>query len=101
MGEGYWLMPNAVLFNKELTDKQKLLYCLISSLCAEKGYCRASNDYLGSKLGAARITISKNIAVLQEMGLVFVEVSPEQWNKRKLTIFKKEYTYIIYIPESQ
>ena len=42
----YWVIPNLVLFDKRLNDKQKLLFCLISSLCAEKWYCRASNEYL-------------------------------------------------------
>lgn len=34
--QGYCLMPNEVLYSTELTDKQKLLFCAISNLCAEK-----------------------------------------------------------------
>ena len=34
--QGYCLMPNEVLYSKELTDKQKLLFCAVSNLCAEK-----------------------------------------------------------------
>ena len=44
--KGYGIMPMVVLEDKELSANQKLLYCLISSLCAEKGYCWATNKYL-------------------------------------------------------
>ena len=88
LGQGYWLMPNAVLFNKELTDKQKLLYCLISSLCAEKGYCRATNEYLGEKLNASWETISKNIGKLVAKWFVFVDLV--NWNERKITLVKND-----------
>lgn len=77
-------MPNSVLFNNELTDKQKLLYCLISSLCAEKGYCRASNEYIGMLLGVNKWTISKNIATLNEIWLLEIE----NWLVRKIAIAK-------------
>ena len=86
LSQGYWLMPNAVLFNKELTDKQKLLYCLISSLCAEKGYCRATNEYLWELLDADKRTISRNIAALQEIWLINL-TRDEQW-RRNITLDK-------------
>lgn len=96
MGEGkewilsqwYWMMPNSVLFNKDLTDKQKLLYCLISSLCAEKWYCRATNEYLWELLNASKITISKNISILVEKWFIFIEVN--QNYQRKLTLVKND-----------
>lgn len=82
--QGYWIMPNSVLFSKEITDKQKLLYCLIASLCAEEWYCRASNDYLWEKLWAKRWTISKNVSELEGKG--FIEVVIEDNHKRKITL---------------
>ena len=90
LSEWYWIMSNAVLFSKDLTDKQKLLYCLISSLCAENWYCRASNEYLGEKLNADKKTISRNVSTLAEKWYIFIEISPEQWNKRKITMDKNE-----------
>ena len=78
----YWLMPNSVLFDKELTDKQKLLFCLISSLCAEKWYCWATNERLWELLWANRTTISKNISELQEKG--FISIVLEDWHSRKI-----------------
>ena len=73
LGEGYWLIPNMVLYSKELTDKQKLLFCAISNLCAEKGYCRASNEYLWELLWVNKWTISKNIATLNECWFITIE----------------------------
>lgn len=83
LSQWYWIMPNMVLFSKELTDKQKLLYCLISSLCAEKWYCRASNDYLWELLNADARTIRRNVSALQENWLIRTEVSN---NKRQIML---------------
>lgn len=66
----YWIMPNSVLFSKELTDKQKLLFCLVSSLCAEKWYCRASNEYLWELLNADARTIRRNLSALNDSWLL-------------------------------
>ena len=88
LNEWYWLMPNTVLFNNDLTDKQKLLYCLISSLCAEKWYCRATNEYIWELLNASKITISKNISALVEKWFIYIEVN--QNYQRKLTLVKND-----------
>lgn len=83
LDQGYWLMPNSVLYSTELSDKQKLLFCAISSLCAEKGYCRAKNEYLWEMFWVHKITISKNISVLQELG--FIEIT-DDWEWRRISI---------------
>lgn len=82
--QGYWFIPNVVLFNNELSDKQKLLYCLVSSLCAEKGYCWATNEYLGKKLWVTLTTISRNIATLIEKWFIVMDL--KNWNERILTL---------------
>lgn len=88
LNEWYWIMPNMVLYSKELTDKQKLLYCLISSLCAEKWYCRATNEYIWQLLNANKTTISKNISALVEKWFIYLEVN--QNYQRKLTLVKND-----------
>ena len=87
----YWIMPNKVLFDNELKDKQKLLFCLISSLCAKEWFCWATNDYLWSKLNANKLTISRNLAVLQEKWYISMEIW--KWNERKIAIDKNDNTY--------
>lgn len=84
----YWVMPNEILFSKELSDKQKLLYCLISSLCAEKWHCRATNDYLWELLDVDRRTIARNISELWEKWYIFIEI--EQNYRRKISLVKND-----------
>ena len=84
--QGYWLMPNEVLFNKDLSDKQKLLFCLISSLCAEKWYCRASNEYLWERLNVDKRTIARNVSTLWEKWFITIEI--ENNCQRKITLDK-------------
>lgn len=82
----YWIMPNLVLFSKDLTDKQKLLFCLISSLCAEKWFCRATNEYLWELLNADQRTIRRNVSELETKWYITTEI--ETNNKRKITLDK-------------
>ena len=84
LDQWYWLMPNSVLFSKELTDKQKLLFCLISSLCAEKWYCRASNEYLWERLNADERTIRRNVSALNEKW--FIKIAVKENNKREIAL---------------
>lgn len=63
---GFCMIPNVVLYDNELSDKQKLLYWVISSLCAEKWYCWASNEYISELLWVNKWTISKNISELEK-----------------------------------
>lgn len=86
MSEWYWIMANVVLFDKNLTDKQKLLYCLISSLCAEKWYCWASNKYLWEKLDVKEWTISNWIKALIEYWYIESDINKSKWNERHITI---------------
>lgn len=82
LNQWYWIISNTVLFDNRLTDKQKLLYCLISSLCAEKWYCRASNKYLWEKLWAKEWTISTWIKELIRLWYLISDVNQERWNER-------------------
>ncbi len=86
VSQWYWIIPNSVLFDKSLTDKRKLLFCLISSLCAEKGHCWASNKFLWDKLWVSAWTISKWIKKLIELGYISSEVDKIKWNTRHITI---------------
>lgn len=86
MSEWYWIMANVVLFDNRLTDKQKLLYCLISSLCAEKWYCRASNKYLWEKLWVKEWTISQWVKALIDYWYIESDINKSKWNERHITI---------------
>ena len=86
--QGYWIMPNIVLYDKNLNDKQKLLFVSISSLCAEKGYCWANNEYFAKLFWVDKITISRNITKLQKEWFIKIEIDIKQGNKRKILLTK-------------
>lgn len=93
--QGYWIMPNKVLYSKELTDKQKLLFCLISSLCAKEWFCRATNEYLWEILNADKWTISKNISKLNEKWFIEIEVDYKETDnkRRKISLVENDKGY--------
>lgn len=66
----YAVLPAKVLLSKELTDKQKLLIALISNLSNERGYCFASNKYLGECLDCSESTIKEHLKKLEELGIL-------------------------------
>lgn len=86
MSDGYWIMPNKVLFDKNLSDKQKLLYCLISSLCAEKGYCWASNNYLAEKIWYNKNNMYRLLNWLISEWYISTVDNKEMWNQRHIYI---------------
>lgn len=82
----YWILYNSILYNPDLTDKQKLLYVSVSSLCAEKGYCYASNQYFIEKWFAKNWeTITRNLKKLEQLNFLNIEYEKE-WTKIKKRI---------------
>ena len=63
-------LPASVLLSKTLTDKQKLLIALIANLMNERGYCFASNKYLGECLDCSESTIKDHLKKLEEIGIL-------------------------------
>jgi uncharacterized phage protein (TIGR02220 family) len=66
----YAVITVNVLRSKDINDKQKLLVALISNLSNEKGYCFASNKYLGGCLDCSEHTIRHNLSVLENKGFL-------------------------------
>ena len=78
------VIPTEVMLNKEISSTTKIMYGIISSLCNEKGYCWASNDYLGELLGITRTRVSLIIKELVEIGLIESEIEKKYKRKIKL-----------------
>jgi len=68
--DGYGIIPRKVMTDESLPAGAKLLYCELSSLCASKGYCWATNRYLAELFHVSTATISDWITKLEKY-LVF------------------------------
>lgn len=66
LNQGYGILPNAVLFDSELSSSAKLLFVYISSLCATEGYCWASNKHFAQRFGISESQVSRLIAELSK-----------------------------------
>lgn len=88
LDQWYGIMPNRILFNKDLSDKEKLLFCFISSLCAEKWYCRATNEYMAEKMWVTDRTIREHISNLAK--LWYITVNIENNTNRTIRISRVE-----------
>lgn len=80
----YSVIPTEVMLNKGISSTAKVLYGLISSLCNEKGYCWASNDYLGLQLGITGTRVSLLVKELIDSELIKSTV--EGNNSRIITL---------------
>lgn len=81
---GYAICFNEWLFDKDIKSELNLLL-LISSLCAEKGYCWATNEYFSELFKIDTVSISRKIKKLEDLGHVKIV-----YEKRGCEIVKRE-----------
>lgn len=84
MKDGYAICLNEWALDKEIKNELGLLL-IISSLCAEKGFCWASNEYLANLFDIDEAQISKKIAKLVKRGYLSVT-----YQKRGTEIISRE-----------
>ena len=85
--KGYGIMPNTVLFDKDVPSTAKLVFVLISSLCAQEGYCWATNSYIGDKLGVSKSQVNRCLTKLNK----YIECEMVTSEKRRITLRKNAY----------
>jgi hypothetical protein len=80
---GYWaVLPATVRYDKTLRPNAKLLYAEITALADARGYCWATNSYLGELFEIAPRTIRDLLKNLADRGYIEVEVvRDEQTNE--------------------
>ena len=66
----FGVIPNAILYNEDLSHGEKILYTMISSLCNKNGYCFASNAYLSKILKTSKSTIGLYLKHLEELNYI-------------------------------
>lgn len=87
----YAVLTAQVLYDKRLTDKQKLLVCVVGNLQNMKGYCYASNAYLAECLNCEERTIRRNLNELEQYGYI----------ERRLGIGQERMIFIKDAPRTQ
>lgn len=61
----YAVLTADVLYDKNLTSRQKLLVAVVANLSNEKGYCFASNDYLAELLNCGVRSLQRDLEALE------------------------------------
>ena len=72
MENGYSLCLNEWALDKSIKNELGLLL-IISSLCAERGYCYASNKYLADIFDTNEVVICRKIKKLEEKKYISIE----------------------------
>jgi uncharacterized phage protein (TIGR02220 family) len=85
----YYTIPSDIFFDKNLSDKAKLLFGLVANFCNKYGKCFVSNKHLGETLDRSESTISRLISELVDAGYLNSIVDKNDSNKRTLTLYAK------------
>jgi len=78
------IIPAAVRYDLELTPAARLLYGEIMALCAQRGYCWATNDYFARFYQVRRATVSAWVQQLTERDHLVATVDRTKGNRRIL-----------------
>ena len=72
MKDGYSICFNEWALDKDIKNELGLLL-IISSLCADKGYCYATNTFLGELFNIPEQTVSRKLKILEEKKYITIE----------------------------
>ena len=72
MNDGYSICFNEWTLDNDIKNELRLLL-IVSSLCAEKGYCFASNKYLADLFNEEEETISRKLKKLESKNYITIE----------------------------
>lgn len=70
----YAVIPATVRYDNDISPNAKLLYGEITSLCNQKGYCWATNEYFSTLYGVSDRTIQTLIKQLRDKKYIKVEI---------------------------
>lgn len=90
----YAIIPAEVRYDEDLPPNAKLLYGEITSLCNEKGYCWASNQYFADLYKVSKITVSRWISTLNKKGYISIDTLYREGTKELIG----RHIYIVNTP---
>lgn len=70
----YAIIPANVRYDNDLSPNSKLLYGEITSLCNDKGFCWATNQYFSNLYGVSERTIQNLIKQLVDKKYIKIEM---------------------------
>ena len=70
----YAIIPANVRYDNDISPNAKLLYGEITSLCNQKGYCWATNEYFSSLYGVSDRTIRTLLKQLSDKEYIKIEI---------------------------
>jgi len=88
------LIPESILFDKNLNPIEKIVLSLVSVLDNNDG-CYANNNYFSKIINRSQISVSRIINVLIKKGYVESQIITEKGNKRFLKLSSKMRIAII------
>lgn len=80
------ILPTSILGDNILTPLEKLLLISILSLCKQKGYCWATNEYFAKLFNVRKQTISKSISSLSKNNYIELKFDNSEKNNSKRII---------------
>lgn len=80
---GCILIEDNVVEDIKLNSTDKIVYGLIKALSNNKGYCYASNSYIGNKSNLSKSTVSNTVRKLKKFNYIKPEIID---NKRRIYI---------------
>lgn len=79
----YAVITAKVLYDRNLTDTQKILYAVITNLCDEKGKCFPSNAYLADIMNTSEETIRRHLQALEFKRYVYRHMSMSNGRRQR------------------
>jgi hypothetical protein len=96
----YSITPANVRYDKNLSDKAKLLYGEITALTSVEGYCWATNKYFAELYDVSERTVTRLIAQLEEGKYIRVELTKNGY-KTVRKLYLTEVDKNVYVEEDK
>ncbi|MBQ9313629.1 MAG: helix-turn-helix domain-containing protein [Clostridia bacterium] len=79
-------IPSEILFNKDLSDREKILLSIVLSLSRKSNFCYAGNKYISDIFNVTDETISRAFSSLKDKKYIKMNYNNKTTNSRKREI---------------
>ncbi len=90
----YAIIPANVRYDSDISPNAKLLYGEITSLCNQKGYCWATNEYFSKLYGVSDRTIRNLLKQLNDKNYIKIEIKDNQSRKIYIEFTRVEKNFL-------